>query len=301
MNVDQLLDILAVEPGDDVDHFIGNSPADRDRPVYGGQLLAQALMAAGATVDSGRAPHSLHAYFVRSGSAHTPIDYRVERIRDGRGFSHRSVVAFQSGREIFRQMASFQVPTGGPSYQEPTSVDVALDPSTFVGYRDWVRDLSDNQDHPWFAEVLPIDLRYQGAPAPRPRAPITGVQHIWMRLLGRVPTDDPVLHAALLAWMSDKTISDVTMYPHAQSWTDAGFDILSLDHSMYFYEPARADEWILFTHEAPATRGGRGLARGDMITLEGRRVGALTQEALLVAPTGDGASSRSNADPTRGQ
>ncbi len=105
-----------------------------------------------------------------------------------------------------------------------------------------------------------------------------------MRLLGQVPTDDPVLHAALLAWMSDKTISDVTMYPHARSWTDTGFNILSLDHSMYFYEPSRADEWTLFTHEAPATQGGRGLARGDLITLDGRRVGALVQEALLVTP-----------------
>ncbi len=301
MNVDQLLDIVAVEPGDDLDHFIGRSPADRDRPVYGGQLLAQALMSAGATVEPGRAPHSLHAYFVRSGSAHTPIDYRVERIRDGRSFSHRSVVAFQSGREIFRQMLSFQVPTIGLGYQEPTSVEPGLDPSTFMHYRDWVRDLSDNQDHPWFGEELPVDLRYQDAPAPRPRSPITGVQRIWMRLLGQVPTDDPVLHAALLAWMSDKTISDITMYPHAHSWTDAGFDILSLDHTMYFYEPSRADEWTLFTHEAPATRGGRGLARGDMISLDGRRVGALVQEALLVTPDEAGQPRRASADPVRGQ
>jgi acyl-CoA thioesterase-2 len=105
-----------------------------------------------------------------------------------------------------------------------------------------------------------------------------------MRITEPVPSDDPVLHAALLAWMSDKTISDIVMYPHARSWTDVGHDVLSLDHAMYFFEPARADQWILFTHETPATVGGRGLARADIVALDGRRLGSVTQEALLVTP-----------------
>jgi len=283
MDLDELLAVLRLE-GEGGDLFTGRSPADRDRPVYGGQFLAQALLAAGATVEPGRAPHSLHAYFVRSGPAQVPIDYVVDRVRDGRNFSHRAVVARQDGKEVFRLIASFQVPSSGLSHQEPFEVPTGTDPAAFPGYRAWVADLSDNDDHPWFREQVPVDIRFEDAPPARPRRPIGGTLRIWMRLVGRVPSDDPTLHAALLAWMSDKTISDVTMYPHGRSWTDAGTDILSLDHAMWFYEPARADEWVLFTHETPATRGGRGLARGDLVTLDGRRVGAVAQEALLVYP-----------------
>jgi acyl-CoA thioesterase II len=283
MDVPQLLEVMTVEAaGPDV--FVGHSPDERNRPVYGGQFLGQALMSAARTVEAGRAPHSLHAYFVRSGRARTPIEYRVERIRDGRSFSHRSVVATQDGREVFRQMLSFQVPASGLAHSEPVDGIAGVDPSAMTRYRDWVEELSDNREHEWFGESLPVDIRFQDAPPPKPRADLTGTLRIWMKLLGDVPTEDASLHAALLAWMSDKTISDVTMYPHALSWTDSGHDVLSLDHVMYFYEPSRADEWTLFTHEAPATRGGRGLARGDLITLDGRRVGALAQEALLVTP-----------------
>lgn len=263
---------------------MGHSPADRTRSVYGGQFLAQALMAAAATVEPGRLPHSLHAYFVRAGLPQTPISYRVERVRDGRNFSHRNVVATQQGREVFRQMLSFQVPSAGPDHQEPISVAAGTDPSTFPDYRQWVAELSDNTDHYWFREQVPVDLRFEDAPPARPRQPLGGVFRIWMRLNEAVPSDDPVLHAALLAWMSDKTISDVTMYPHARTWTDSDTDILSLDHTMWFFAPARADAWTLFTHETPATAAGRGLARGDIVSLDGRRVGALAQEALLLTP-----------------
>ncbi len=265
------------------DSFVGLSPADRTRSVYGGQFLAQALLAAAATVEEGRLPHSLHAYFVRAGLPQTPIFYRVERVRDGRSFSHRNVIAEQNGKEVFRQMLSFQVPAHGPEHQEPFSVATNTNPASFRDYREWVKELSDNTDHDWFKEKVPVDLRFQDPPPARPRQAIDGVLRIWMQLNQPVPSQDPVLHAALLAWMSDKTISDVTMYPHARSWTDSDTDILSLDHTMWFYEPHRADEWTLFTHETPATGGGRGLARGDIVNLDGRRVGAVAQEALLVS------------------
>lgn len=282
MNVDELVELLRVgHDGDDV--FTGHSPADRVRPVYGGQLLGQALMAAAGTVDSDRVPHSLHAYFVRSGAAQTPIRYTVERVRDGRNFSHRSVVADQDGREIFRQTMSFHVPSAaGLDYQEPIAIAPDVDPATFQSYRSWVADLSDSTDHGWFGEQLPIDIRFEDAPQPQPRHPMTGTHRIWIRLDGAVSSDDPALHAALLAWMSDKTISDVVMYPHGRSWTDDGADILSLDHGMWFFEPSRADDWTLFTHEAPATRAGRGLSRGDLVRIDGTRVGAVVQEALML-------------------
>ncbi len=283
MDLGELLDVLRVRDEGD-DRFVGHSPADRVRPVYGGQFLGQALMAAAATVEPGRLPHSLHAYFVRSGPAGAAIHYRVERVRDGRNLSHRSVVAEQNGREVFRQMVSFQVPTAGLDHQQPIHVAPDTDPTDFARYRDWVAALSDHQDHPWFTEEVPVDLRLEDAPPPRPRRALTEPLRIWMRCIEQVPSEDPVLHAALLAWMSDKTISDITMYPHGRSWTDEGTDILSLDHTMWFFEPARADQWTLLTHETPATGGARGLARGDMATLQGRRVGAVVQEALLVTP-----------------
>ncbi len=286
MDLTELLDVLTVEPDPEgaADVFVGHSPANRDRPVYGGQFLAQALRAAGATVEPDRRPHSLHAYFVRSGAAKTPIRYEVTRVRDGRSFSHRSVVATQDGREVFRQIQSFQVPTEGLAHTEPFPIAPGFDPAAEIGYRAWVREASTHHDHPWFGEEMPLDLRFEAAPPAQPRTPLGGVLRIWMRITETVPSDDPTLHAALLAWMSDKTISDVVLYPHARSWTDVGHDILSLDHAMWFYEPARADQWVLFTHETPATTGGRGLARGDLVTLGGHRVGAVAQEALLVTP-----------------
>jgi acyl-CoA thioesterase-2 len=294
MDVDALVDLLTVEPvgsgaanppGVGSDHFVGHSPADRDRQVYGGQFLAQALAAASATVEPDRLPHSFHAYFLRTGVARTPIDYRVERVRDGRSASHRSVVAAQGDREVFRQLASFQRPRPGPSHSGRTDrPGPGLDPSTFVDYRDWVAELSDNDHHPWFAEDLPLELRIERPPPVLPRGPMTGELRIWMRLTGPAPSDDPHLDAAILAWMSDKTISDVVLYPHGRSWTDEGSDILSLDHAMWFHEPARADQWLLMTHEAAATRRGRGLARGDLVTLDGTVVASVAQEAHIVLP-----------------
>jgi acyl-CoA thioesterase II len=273
--------------------FEGRSPQARSRPVFGGQFLAQALVAAGRTVEAGRVPHSLHAYFLRSGPPYVPICYEVEAVRDGRGFSHREVVARQESKEVFRLACSFQVPAPGLDHDGPApGVDVGVlggaggagtvDPASFPGYVDWARASTDNQDHEWFTEEPPLDIRFEGAPPPADRTPMVGPWRLWMRMRERVPSDDPVLHAALLAWMSDKTVSDVTLFPHGRRWTDAGSDVLSLDHAMWFLRPSRADEWALFLHEAPFTGGGRGLARGDLFSLGGGRVASVVQEALVI-------------------
>ena len=248
MGVEDLVELLTVEPAGD-DRFVGHSPTDRDRQVYGGQFLAQALMAAAATVEPDRVPHSLHGYFLRTGEARTPITYRVERIRDGRTASHRSVVATQGEREVFRQLQSFQVGRPGLDHSTGPEPTPGIDPSTLVDYRDWVRDLSDNDAHPWFAENLPVEIRLENPPPTRPRAPMPEDLAVWMRLTGPAPTEVPSLQPALLAWMSDKTISDVVLYPHGRSWTDTGSDILSLDHAMWFHRPIVADRWLRLTHQ----------------------------------------------------
>lgn len=293
LDLDGLVALLTVERTGP-DRFVGHSPADRGRQVYGGQFLGQALAAASATVEPDRLPHSVHAYFLRTGRARTPIEYRVERIRDGRTASHRAVVAVQADgggsgrvgeREVFRQMVSFQVPRAGLDYSAPIErPEPSLDPSTLVDYRTWVAELSDNDDHPWFAEDLPVEMRLEEPPPTRPRGPMADELRIWMRLTEPLTSDDPHLHSALLAWISDKTLSDVVLYPHGRSWTDEGSDILSLDHAMWFHEPPRLDGWFAITHRTAATRRGRGLARGDVISPDGTVIASLTQEAHIVLP-----------------
>ncbi len=286
MAIEQLVDLLSVEAAGP-DRFVGHSPADRDRQVYGGQFLGQALMAAAATVEPDRAPHSIHAYFLRTGAARTPIEYEVERIRDGRTASHRAVVATQDGREVFRQLLSFQIERPGLTHPPPRPPAPDLDPTTLPSYRAWVAELSDRDDHPWFGEHLPLDLRLEDPPPTDPRGPVVDDLRVWMRLDGPIPgghPNDAALRASLLAWMSDKTISDVVLYPHGRSWTDADTDILSLDHALWFHEPIPLDGWLLLTHEAVATRRGRGLARGDVVTADGTLVASVAQEAFIVLP-----------------
>ncbi len=301
LDVAGLIELLDVDPVADpvdadgdggrgpIDRFVGRTPTDRDRQVYGGQFLAQALLAAAATVEPGRHPHSLHAYFLRTGTPRTPIEYRVERVRDGRTASHRSVTAVQGEREVFRQLLSFQVDRPGPIHPRPAvgAADAAVDPERLPGYRQWVAELSDRDDHPWFAEDLPIDLRIQDPPPTDRRAAMPDRIDVWLRMTGPVPGHDPadpVWSAALLAWMSDKTISDVVLYPHGRSWTDEGADILSLDHALWFHRPVAVDSWLRLTHHAVATSRGRGLARGDLLTLDGELVASVAQEAFIVLP-----------------
>lgn len=283
MDLAALLNVLDLQPrGGDV--FEGHSPADRQRAVFGGQFLAQALMAAGATADADRVPHSLHAYFLRAGDPATPIEYRVDRLRDGRSFSHRQAVASQGGREVFRLVASFQVPTNGPEYESRLPIAGEADPAGFTDYLEWLKASSNQPDHGWFAEGSPVEVRFENAPPLGERAPFTGEARLWVRLRERVPTDSPLVHAALLAWISDKTLADFTTLPHGHRWTDVGVESLSLDHAMWFLRYARADQWLLFTQDTPSTSAGRGLARGDLALPDGSRVAAVVQEALVVLP-----------------
>lgn len=263
--------------------FEGRTPAGRTRPVFGGQFLAQALLAAGRTVETGRSPHSLHAYFLRPGDQDVPIRYDVEAIRDGRGFSHRAVIASQGGKEVFRQIQSFAAPRDAPDYQVPAPVD-DVDPTTFPSYLQWCADSSDNPGHDATSEPQPVEIHFEDAPPPKPGSIVTGPIRLWMRLSERVPSEDPVLHAALLAWLSDKSIGDLTVLVLGHCWTDLGANTSSLDHAMWFHRPARADQWLLFTQECPTAAGLRGLARGDFFTNDGRLVASAAQEALITLP-----------------
>jgi acyl-CoA thioesterase-2 len=294
MDLGELLDVLDLRPlngaaAAGARRYEGRSPHGRARAVFGGQFLAQALLAAGRSVPAGRPPHSLHAYFLRSGDPAVPILYDVEPLRDGRSFSHRQVRATQDGRDVLRLVASFQERPPGShrssraEHDDPVPVS-GVDPSTLARYEAWALAGTDNPDHDVYTEPSPVDIRYED---PQPAGfgqVVRGGQRLWMRLAGNVPGEDPLLHAALLAWMSDKTIADFSTLAHGHRWTDVGANSLSLDHAMWFVRPARADRWVLFAQEAATSTAGRALTRGDMATPEGTRVAVVNQEVLLTLP-----------------
>jgi|SoiMethySBSTD1v2_1073268.scaffolds.fasta_scaffold245025_4 acyl-CoA thioesterase-2 len=299
MDLAELLDILAVRPAVDDGPagasgngspstatrpaFEGLSPKGRARSIFGGQFLGQGLMAAGATVEPDRPPHSLHAYFIRSGDPFQPIRYEVDLVRDGRSFSHRQVVAAQDGKEVFRMLASFHRATVGPSHDDPTPVG-DVDPASLVTYEDWAETGTDNPEHDVYTDPAPIELRYEDPPPTGPGQRVRGPQRIWARVAGPVADDSPLLHAALLAWLSDKTIADFSTLAHGRRWTDHGTDSISLDHAMWFLRPLRADDWLLYRQGAPSSDGGRAFTRGEFVGRDGIRLATVAQEVLLTLP-----------------
>ncbi len=273
--LDFLVDLLDLE-SIEVNIFRGVSPNEDRQRVFGGQVAAQSLMAAGRTVEAGR-PHSLHAYFLRPGDPSVPILYDVDRIRDGRSFTTRRVVAIQHGRAIFHLSASFHVDESGLSHQFPMpevpdpeelqSMEARLEP-----YREALTD--------WFAKPHPIDQRHIGELPFSRKASKEPIQRLWIRADGTLP-DDPLLHACIATYASDMSLFDTMLAPHSVSWDDADFMGASLDHCMWFHRPFRADEWLLFDMDSPTASGGRGLARGFFFTRTGELAVSMVQEGLM--------------------
>jgi len=273
--LDFLVDLLDLE-SIEVNLFRGVSPNEERQRVFGGQVAAQSLMAAGRTVETGR-PHSLHAYFLRPGDPTVPILYEVDRIRDGRSFTTRRVVAVQHGRAIFHLSASFHADEPGltqqfpmPEVPDPDDLDslaVRLEP-----YRETLGD--------WFAKPHPIDQRHIGELPFSRNASREPVQRLWIRADGSLP-DDPLLHACIATYASDMSLFDTMLAPHNVSWDDADFMGASLDHCMWFHRPFRADEWLLYDMDSPSAYGARGLARGFLFTRAGDLAVSMVQEGLM--------------------
>jgi len=269
-----LLDLEAIE----VNIFRGTSPDVEAQRVFGGQVAGQALVAAARTVDDDRSVHSLHAYFLRPGDPTVPILYEVDRIRDGRSFTTRRVVAIQHGKAIFNLHASFHVHEAGLEHEDPMPADVAR-PETLPDFRErwapWADMLGD-----WYERDRPIDTRTADwQPLDRTR-PLPPHQHVWLRADGVLP-DDPVLHACILTYASDMTLLDTTLLPHAVGAVEKDVMMASLDHAMWFHRPFRADEWLLYAQDSPSASGGRGLGRGSIFTSEGHLAVTVVQEGLI--------------------
>jgi acyl-CoA thioesterase-2 len=252
--------------------------------VFGGQVLGQALSAAVQTVPGERHVHSLHAYFLRSGDVSKPIVYDVDRIRDGKSFTTRRVVAIQSGRPIFTMAASFQVQEPGFSHQDPMP---EVPPP---------EDLENDEEHferlarlePTVPSVLsrlrerPFELRtvnkldHAVTPSPTPARRL-----IWMRAVDSLASDSPQLHAYLLAYASDYSFVTTALQPHGVTLHAPGMQVASIDHVMWFHRPFRVDDWFLYAIDSPSSSGSRGLVRGSVYTRDGTLVASTAQEGLL--------------------
>jgi acyl-CoA thioesterase II len=277
--LDQLIGLLDLEPIE-VDIFRGVSPQVSMQRVFGGQVAGQALVAAGRTVPTDRRVHSLQAYFLRPGDPDVPIVYTVDRIRDGRSFTARRVVAIQHGKAIFSLSASFARPEPGIDHQ--SELPDVPDPESLPTLAERIAPYADRLGG--FARLpRPIDLRYVDPPpweqrlvGPRREAR----SRVWMRAAGKLP-DDPLLHVCALTFASDLTLLDSVLVRHGLAW---GFGVTagaSLDHAMWFHREFRADEWLLYDATSPTASGARGLATGTIWTRDGRHVVSVVQEGLL--------------------
>ncbi|MGA2803931.1 MAG: acyl-CoA thioesterase II [Acidimicrobiales bacterium] len=271
----ELLDLEAIE----VNVFRGRNLDETRLRVFGGQVAAQSLVAAGRTVESGRV-HSLHSYFLRPGDPTAPILYEVDRIRDGRSFTTRRVVAIQHGRAIFNLQCSFHIDEG-PGFVHQAEMPEVPRADDLPTVRERLEPHLD-QLPDWFVvgRPRPIDQRYIGDLPWLPTTSRETRQRLWVRADGEL-ADDPLLHAAVIAYASDMSIIDSVLKPHEVRWRQDKTMVVSLDHCMWFHRPFRADRWLLVDQDSPNAYGARGLARGLIFDEEGRLVVSLVQEGLL--------------------
>ncbi|MGA8048395.1 MAG: acyl-CoA thioesterase II [Dermatophilaceae bacterium] len=268
---------------EDITLFRGKSQKMPHGRVFGGQVLAQGVMACGRTVTESnggteRRLHSIHAYFMRPGDDTQPITFSVERMRDGRSFSTRRVHAIQNGAPILSMSASFQDPAGGMDHQD--EMPELPGPLEVPSLSDIYGDLDDPRAR-HIAWSRPIELRHvEGNLFVMPGHERVAQNHVWMRAIGSLP-DDPLVHDAVLAYASDYSLLESVLRRHGRAWSNAGLRAASLDHAMWFHRPARADDWILYAQQSPSAQGGRGLSIGRMFTADGSLVATVAQEGML--------------------
>ena len=277
--LDDLVDMLDLERLE-VNLFRGVSLEEGRTRVFGGQVLAQALVAAGRTVDSEIPVHSLHAYFLRPGDPETPIVFDVDRIRDGRSFVTRRVVAIQHGRAIFNMASSFHVVEDGPEHSDPMPdvpdpEDVPATPRP-----EWKPPGRLDRSAAEWRKEQPIEMRFVGTPSWARTEPSAADQDLWLRAVGTLP-DDPMLHAAVVAYASDFMLLSTATLPHTTGWGHEKFMTASLDHVMWFHRPCRADEWLLYHCHSPAAAHARGLSLGGIFRRDGLQCITIAQEGLL--------------------
>jgi acyl-CoA thioesterase-2 len=275
-----LIECLSLEPIE-VNLFRGQTPEDetnRDR-IYGGQVIAQALMAAYRTVE-GRPCHSLQCYFIRPGDPKAPVLYQVERSRDGRSFTTRRVIAIQHGEQIFNMAASFQVHEEGFEHQStmppaPKPLETQTDAERFAAYKDKIPE----QMRTWFDRDRAVEFRSNDRDLPWAPVKKPPHQQAWFRTAEDVG-DDPALNQAFLAYATDMSLLGTCMLPHGVNWIK-GAQTASLDHIIWFHRPSRAHAWHLYDQDSPSAHGARGFNRGAIYLEDGTLVASVAQEGLF--------------------
>ncbi len=262
--------------------FRGRSPQVGWQRVFGGQVIAQALVAAHKSVDAERHVHSLHAYFMRPGDPAVPIIYDVDRIRDGGTFTTRRVVAIQHGHAIFALSASFQIDETGLDHQIDRPANVP-GPETLMSDRDFrEKYLQSSPEHvrKFFERERPFEMKPVSLSHYFTRDKLPPEQHVWFKAHGEAPADRAI-QSAMLAYFSDMTLLDASLFAHGKSIFDKDLQVASLDHSMWFHRPANLQDWLLYTQDSPSASGGRGFSRGLIYTQSGKLVASVAQEGLI--------------------
>jgi acyl-CoA thioesterase-2 len=279
--IDVLLEVLALgETGarTSEDIFTASSHPMPGGRIFGGQVLGQSVVAASRTLPPDRAPHSLHGYFLRPGDVRKPLTFSVDRIHDGRSFSRRRIQAFQDGEPIFSGIASFQDEDPGLEHELP--MPHVPGPEELTGPADIV---TDRPEASLLIRANPIEVRHVGSDIYLSVEEREPRQAVWTRLR-RPIGDDPVLHRAALAYLTDFTIQESVLRAHGVPWATPGIRTASLDHAIWWHRFGRADEWMLYVQESPSARGGRGLAQGRLYARDGRLLATVAQEIMLRVP-----------------
>lgn len=261
---EELLELLDLEA---IEHniFRGHHPAARRKRLFGGQIIAQSLIAAARTVATEHLPHSLHAYFLRPGDWRVPVVFEVDRIRDGKSFTTRRVVVIQNGGAIFTMDISFHRREQGLSHQFPAAPKyMAPDENKMVEGLKQRPFLSFREDH---------KSKLQ-------QTPQTPEQHVWIKANGTAP-DDHLLHMALLAFESDEALLGTARLPHRGHYDHEKMQVASLDHSIWFHRDVNVNEWLLYALDSPSSSHARGYTRGEIYTQEGILVASCMQEGLM--------------------
>lgn len=257
----RILDLETIEQN----LYRGHHPEGTTGRLFGGQIMAQALMAAGRTIDEPRPPHSLHGYFLRPGDPELPVLFSVDRIRDGRSFTTRRVAAIQHGRAIFELSASFQILEQGLEHA-PTQLDSNPPADS---------DLPDAVKRGSFISFMEDYKRMLGdVPQPPHR-------RNWFKSNGAVDSEAPLLHACLLTYQSDNDLMSTARLPHKGSFSRERLQRASLDHAMWFHRPARVDQWLLYALDSPSASSARGYSRGEIFTASGEHVASTMQECMM--------------------